>query len=253
MILPANHPPSIKTGPQLLYSESNCLSAGRALMVVANIAMAFCILCKKYGSLSYNFNEMNAMASKRIFIALKVHPEAKLLERMQDFQKAFEKDKVKWVKPDAMHLTLKFLGETDENFIPELVEHLRPLEKTHLPFSMQLTGTGTFGKLHKPRVIWAGITGSEPAKLLQQEIETITTKLGFEAEDREFRPHLTLARVKFIRNTRLLQEMVQADQGVKFQELPVQAFYLYQSSLHPEGAKYQVLATFPLGRDARAE
>lgn len=186
------------------------------------------------------------MATKRLFIAVTVHPEDELIDRMSEFQDTFSEDRVKWVDPEVMHLTLKFLGDTNEELIPEITEKLKSLQSAHAPFNMTITGTGTFGRPGKPRVIWAGIEGEEPAQALQKGIEDITSEFGFEPEDRDFRPHLTLARVKFLKDTAKLRSMVREDQDRIFQTLPVEAFHLFESELTPQGPKYRILQSFPL-------
>lgn len=186
------------------------------------------------------------MANKRLFIAIKVQPEPALLERLKEFQRIFRNDRIKWVAPESMHLTLKFMGETDEALIPNIREKMEEVRKSHQGFKMEIKGIGTFGKPGKPRVIWAGIEGSEPARALQHTIEKATGELGFEAEQRDFKPHLTLARVKFIKHTQQLDELIKRDEKKHFQELPVTAFHLVESKLTPGGPQYKVLASFPL-------
>ena len=106
---------------------------------------------------------------------------------------------VRWVNPAGIHLTLKFLGEVDGGLAPPLLAALQRemagVDKT--PFPLRLDGLGVFPNRREPRVIWAGVGGDlETLGAVQRRVETAAVSLGLARERREFRPHLTLGRVR---------------------------------------------------------
>jgi len=145
----------------------------------------------------------------------------------------------RWVAPDSLHLTLRFLGGVDRHRLEALAADLRAL--TVEPFPVALDGLGTFGRGSAVRVVWLGLAaGSEEVGTLAAEIEVRCAAAGFEAEPRPYNPHLTLARARQRRGDRL-PELPPPP------ELPgwtVTAFRLYQSRVGPGGATYSVLEEF---------
>ena len=108
-----------------------------------------------------------------------------------------EKLPVKWVRPENIHLSLKFLGEVEETREPELCAALKQAAGSRSeprPLALQITGVGVFPEYHRPRVLWAGITPEPGLELLQHAVEQAFAPLGFPTEARAFRPHLTLGR-----------------------------------------------------------
>lgn len=101
----------------------------------------------------------------------------------------------KWTHPADYHLTLKFLGDTDEFTMRRIRETLPTVTRHTVPFSLELKGLGMFGPARAPQIFWAGIGGDTKAlHRLQQTVEETVVTLGYPAEHRPFRPHLTLAR-----------------------------------------------------------
>ena len=104
---------------------------------------------------------------------------------------------VRWVSPGRIHLTLKFFGNIEELKIDSIAAAIRGPVSAAKPFHLNVRGTGAFPNLRSPRIIWIGLVDEEGRlAALQKEVESSLEKIGFEPEDRPFRPHLTLARVK---------------------------------------------------------
>ena len=145
----------------------------------------------------------------------------------------------RWVGPDSLHLTIRFLGRIDAGRLEELAAALRAL--TVKPFPASLEGVGTFGPLSAVRVVWLGLAaGSDDLAGLAGEVEARCAVAGFEPEDRPYHPHLTLARSRQRRGDRLPDLPPPP-------ELPgwtVAGFRLYRSRLGPGGATYSVLEEF---------
>jgi RNA 2',3'-cyclic 3'-phosphodiesterase len=162
---------------------------------------------------------------------------------------------VGWVRPEGIHLTLKFLG----NISSELIEQIKPvlagIGSRSGPFHLQPVGCGAFPTVKQPRVIWVGLTGdSEPLVQLQKQVETAMIPFGFQPEDRPFRPHLTLGRVRGRQHLLALQQMLLAQREFTAEAFDVTELVLYKSELRPDGARYTPQFKAPLaGRPFRVD
>lgn len=181
------------------------------------------------------------METVRAFIAVEL--EAKIqaqLEQIQDELKKSGAD-VKWVRPEGIHLTLKFLGSVSLELLEEIKKVLDRLVKTHKSFELDISQVGAFPTTGHPRVIWVGIgQGKDESIKLAQALEEGLIKLGFLREKRLFRPHLTLGRVRSGHNRNQLKSLLLS---VKFLRRTMQAkkLILFKSTLTPQGAIYQPL------------
>ena len=144
---------------------------------------------------------------------------------------------VRWMRPEQMHLTLRFLGDTPADRLPALFAALDGLAADRAPFALHLTEVGCFPNTRRPRVVWVGLGGAEQAlATLVAALEAALRPLGWPPEDKPFRAHLTLGRVKDER----------AAQGVEWAAavpplpVPVTAVHLIESQLRPDGPRYFV-------------
>jgi 2'-5' RNA ligase len=137
------------------------------------------------------------MEEIRSFIAIELPAEIKLaLGHIQDRVKSGGGGQVKWVEPESMHLTLKFLGNVSTGLTGKITTVLEEACSGVHPFSLEIGGLGVFPNARRVRVVWVGLTGeTERLGQLQKRIDDVLTPLGFKAEARPFTPHLTLARV----------------------------------------------------------
>lgn len=183
----------------------------------------------------------------RTFIALELDKEIKdnLTQFIQKLNKGTKS--IKWVKPEGMHLTLKFLGEISEEESSFIKSALNKISLEFRPFSLKFKGTGTFPPGKKiPRVLWVGLEKVEPLLSLQARVEKEMENLQFPREKRKFHPHLTLGRVKKRFNLQeTLQEFNKYNQ-VDFGEMEVDRIVFYKSSLKPSGAEYTKLSEHEL-------
>lgn len=155
-----------------------------------------------------------------------------------------EKLPVKWVRPENIHLSLKFLGDVEDTREPELRTALklaagaRPEPR---PLTVQITGFGVFPDYHRPRVLWVGVTPEPALELLQDGVERAFAPLGFATEARAFRPHVTLARAARDAKPRDFAGLEELLAGIDFTEaVTISDVDLMQSTLKPEGPVYQV-------------
>lgn len=151
---------------------------------------------------------------------------------------------MKWVRPENIHLSLKFLGEVEETREPELRTALQSAAGTGSeprPLTLQITGFGVFPDYHRPHVLWAGVTPEPGLELLQHGIEQAFAPLGFPTEARAFRPHVTLARSGRDAKPRDFAGLEELLRGIEFDKtVTVAEVDLMQSTLQPGGPVYQV-------------
>jgi 2'-5' RNA ligase len=148
------------------------------------------------------------------------------------------------VRPENLHVTLKFIGEVPEaklNAIRNALAGVRSDESVRIDFR----GLGFFPNEKHPRVFWAGIEASPNLKILAAGIEQATGKLGIPREKRAFSPHLTLARFEPPRLAEQLRAAIQEHAGRDFGSLRTSQFHLIESKLKPSGAEYTTVKSFP--------
>lgn len=147
---------------------------------------------------------------------------------------------VRWVKPELMHVTLRFLGDTAVSLLPTITAELDRVTAQHQRFNLTVTGLGCFPNRKRPRVIWAGLQGGvAQAQALAAAVNVMLSPLGWEKEERPFRPHLTLGRVNDGRS------LSGIDWGMEIagMEVGVTAVHLIESQLRPSGPVYTVRHT----------
>ncbi|MDY6855435.1 MAG: RNA 2',3'-cyclic phosphodiesterase [Thermodesulfobacteriota bacterium] len=154
---------------------------------------------------------------------------------------------VKWVRPESIHLTLKFFGNIEEESIEEISRVITGVTSKFSPFHLEIRDIGAFPSLIRPRVIWVGVDErGDTLKILYNMIEKNLETIGFDPEQRQFNPHLTLGRVKSLEGKRTLIDKVEQCKGCDLGVFQVEALYLFKSELRPAGAVYSKLSTFKL-------
>ena len=175
---------------------------------------------------------------KRIFIGIKIDPEGTLTRMISSLKSVLANDNIKWVDPANIHITLAFLGDTKEEKIKVATMMLRQVCKGFGQFNFTLSGTGLFKSFRDPRVIWAGIENSKELVELNSLILKGLRESGFNIEDRPFRPHITIGRIKSIKDSDLLRKTLDRYKDVTFQSVPVSEIILFESILKPSGPVY---------------
>lgn len=184
----------------------------------------------------------------RCFVAIELpEPVRAELAGIQAKFKALRMDFLRWVEPSGIHLTLKFLGEVPQERIPELVKAVEESVRGVLPFTLQLDQVGVFPNPRQPRVLWVGVGGEVSVlKTLQGNVDVAFSMLDFPEEGREFRAHLTLARVRDDATPgqrQSLGDMVTRTRLESASRFTVGGVSLMRSQLTPRGAVYTCLAT----------
>ena len=149
----------------------------------------------------------------------------------------------KWVPPDQLHLTVRFIGEVDGGLFRDIKNILD--EVNLAPFSLQLKGVGYFPPRGAPRVLWVGLEKSDPLQLLRKKLDSALLRVRVEPEGRKFSPHITLARLKNSPIQKIANFL--AGNGLFHQEpFQVEDFKLYSSILSPKGAFHKVERIYSL-------
>jgi 2'-5' RNA ligase len=186
-------------------------------------------------------------ATLRAFVAIQLTDD--ILGHAKALQDALKKHglKFKWVKPQNLHLTLKFLGDIPQADAAAIGTALETAVGDEAPLDLTLQGMGVFPGIKRPRVLWAGFGGAvDRLKRLQSRIEDHLEPMGYRREKRGFNAHLTLARIKgAIAPDRLLRA-IEAVGCFRPQPFEVRSLMLYKSDLRPTGAVYTVLEEVPL-------
>ncbi|HIJ79446.1 MAG: RNA 2',3'-cyclic phosphodiesterase [Desulfobulbaceae bacterium] len=149
----------------------------------------------------------------------------------------------RWVAPEQMHLTLRFVGEVDGALFREIKEGLAEIESP--PFNLRLSGLGFFPPRKQPRVLWAGVEPQAPVIALRNKVERAVVSLGLEPEGRKFSPHLTMARLRETPLARLTRYLA-GNAMYASPEFTVNEFHLYSSVLTAKGAMHRQEASYPL-------
>jgi len=172
----------------------------------------------------------------RAFIAIPCPDELK--GGMTEIQESIKgMGKMTLVKPENIHLTLKFLAEVDESKIPEIKERLESLPNLQ-NFEISLRGIGVFPSLNYIRIIWVGVDkGADKITEIHSEIDQRLKELKFKP-DKNFHPHLTLARVKFPKKKEEMKEFIQKNFTLPLGSFPAEKIELMQSRLSPKGPEY---------------
>jgi len=180
----------------------------------------------------------------RLFTALELNSKVimnltELVSRLRPFAP------IRWVHPQNMHLTLKYIGEWPEQRLDEIVEALSTVRlKTGL--NVPLAGLGFFPNARSPRVFWVGAEATPGLRQLHSQIDAVLAPLGVAPEVRPYQPHLTLGRLKPGVSLKGLDEAIEELPSRDFGTISPEQFGLFDSSLTPAGPVYRKLAEFPI-------
>ncbi len=175
----------------------------------------------------------------RLFIAIELPEEIKRgIAAIQEKLRKSGADAA-WTRPEGIHLTLKFLGEVPDAKVMDIRTALAGAVSGAAGFRLEAAGAGAFPNSRNPRVLWLGVRGDlERLGALQSAVEGAMVKLGFDPEDRAFSPHLTLARIKYIRPRFSWQQAIEGIRDVQLGAFDAVAVSLMKSELKPSGAVY---------------
>jgi len=154
---------------------------------------------------------------------------------------------VRWVASDALHVTLKFLGEQDDSLVVPIRDALASVGAAHANLTVSTTQVGAFPNFRRPRVVWLGMTGEDVVRALARDVDRALVPLGFSPETRPFQAHLTLGRVKGELPPHEAATLAGAASATPVsRSFLVRAVDLMRSELGPGGSRYSVVASAPL-------
>lgn len=182
----------------------------------------------------------------RLFIAIDLDDALK--DHIRDVQNKLKSNdaKIKFVEPKNLHMTLKFLGEVPDNSVEDIANKMSKALSNFTQFEISLEGLGYFGSPSYIKVLWIGVNkGMEKLVLLSKSLNKYLDQVN--PDDDEPRPHLTLGRVKFVKDRRAFLEKINQLKGVNIGEMGVKAVKLVKSELTPKGPVYSVEKVFELG------
>jgi RNA 2',3'-cyclic 3'-phosphodiesterase len=188
---------------------------------------------------------------KRIFIAVDISDEArqKTALYIDGLRREFPQLRVGWERSEKLHLTLKFLGDVNDQELAEVQEAVKKAASSHRAFRMSLGETGKFPPKGDPKILWIGADDGGKLTTVTSELDMLLRPLGFEPEKRRFSPHLTIAR---LREPRLSSELATKHLENEFEPVgfEVREILIYESKLLPKGSIYTQIAALPLCSDA---
>lgn len=190
------------------------------------------------------------MKMKRTFLAIPIATGTEypaLVEKLQA-NLQHEKRNINWCKTNQIHLTLKFIGDTPDEDVANIIEACQKVAKNHQPFSMDFNRTGIFGSNHSPRVLWLGMQ-DEPQALYKLEADLLDAfdNIGYLRDRQNFVPHLTICRIKQLIDKPFFQQIYQKIEQKTYIHADVNEIVYFQSFLQPTGAFYKTLKRMPLG------
>lgn len=180
---------------------------------------------------------------KRVFLGIPIFGEIKekiilLNKELSEIEGGFN-----LVNPDNLHFTLKFLGELSEDKINKIISSINQLDFGER-FKIKLKGIGSFPSLEYSKVIWAGVENDEKLFDLHKKLDFTLSR--YKANEQEFLAHLTLVRVKFVKDKHALKLFLEKNISFEFGEMIVDKIFFYESELKKEGPIYKILAEFRL-------
>jgi len=194
---------------------------------------------------------MTADNEKNIRAFLAIEPPENILNEISRLQEKLKREingRLSWTRPQGQHLTLKFFGDISKEDINSICATVQKRVVAEQKLNLKVEKMGVFPDARRPRVLWCGVTGDvEKLITLQKKLDADFAALGFLEEDRSFKAHLTLARIKDPRDITGMSEALKKYDSFKAGEFVADKLFLFQSKLSPQSAVYTKLAEFALG------
>ena len=188
----------------------------------------------------------------RSFIAIPVPGEG--IEALGKVVKVLDQEigrHVRWVRPEGIHVTLKFMGDIPAATVERVLEALPPVAAGFGPFELAISGLGVFPNIRRPRVLWAGLDGGlTTLSDLQLAVDEAVGKLGLPQEQRAFSPHLTLGRVRrdvSEGQLRKIGEVMSSTEVPSIPAWPADTVNIMRTELDPAGSRHYLLGSAPIG------
>lgn len=188
--------------------------------------------------------------NRRIFIAIDISDEARraVSDYTEILRRKFRHLRIGWEKTEKLHLTLKFLGETNEKQLDDLTNILEKTAAQFSAFKLQIAGTGVFPGPGNPRILWLGVTDeTNSLSKISELLETKCASVGFKREKRKFKAHLTVARLREPHKSREIAEK-HIENNFESVEFEASEIVIYESKLQPAGSVYETISKFEFAK-----
>ena len=187
---------------------------------------------------------------KNIRAFLAIEPPEDILQKISGLHEKLKREisgRISWTRPQGQHLTLKFFGDISQDDVKNICAAVQKRTVSETILNMKVEKLGVFPNDRRPRVLWCGVTGdAKKLSVLQKKLDSDFAVLGFPAEDRPFRAHLTLARIKDSRDMTGMNEALKKFDTFTAGNFIGDKLFLFQSKLSAQGAVYTKLAEFAL-------
>jgi 2'-5' RNA ligase len=186
---------------------------------------------------------------KRLFIAIKLTPNANVLGVYNYLRKELSYNKIRWVEPGNFHLTLKFIGETQESKIPYIIEIIKNAIGNYDIMKLNINKIGIFGSSYKPRIIWFGIAKNKKIDNLANDLINNLDAVGFVKDNQNFIPHFTIGRITNIIDKKVFNSIIDEKQSIILQQAEVKEVILYESIQTHKNICYNEIFCFSLTKE----
>lgn len=166
--------------------------------------------------------------------------------KLKSLRKDFISEQILWNRTDNFHVTLLFIGDTSTEILNSIKESLDKVAQETNPFHFFISGIGVFRKPSHPRVLWLGLRETEQLKALKVNIDEALNPILKSKSTEYFKPHLTIGRIKRIKDIQQLEIILKKYENVDFLEVMVKDLIFYESIITPDGPIYEILSTHPL-------
>jgi len=184
---------------------------------------------------------------KRLFVAIKVNPTETFLRRICLLKENMKSDNINWIPYEHYHVTLFFLGKTHVSCIHSIDAGLKKIAMETEKFSVAFDELAVFGSRYQPRVLWFATNQNQILKELNVKITNNLEKIGIRKQTGNYVPHLSIARIRKLKNLQFFQKLLDAFKSGSSHEQNIDKLILFESVLHSKGAEYYVISEYSLG------
>jgi 2'-5' RNA ligase len=179
---------------------------------------------------------------KRTFIGVRVDASGELKAAISNLRSGLKNEDIKWVDISNMHVTLAFIGSTEEPMIKRIESMLINDFESFGIINFQLIGFGVFRNFKDPRIIWTAIENPDSLIITHEKVKRGLEELNIKLEDKQFKPHLTVARIKNLKDKDNLQKLILKYSDIPFQGVTIPEIVYYESVLLPSGPLYKPIS-----------
>jgi len=183
---------------------------------------------------------------KRTFVAIKINPTEELLGRIDFFKEHLSHENINWIKESQFHITLRFIGDTPKDIIDDMANEMLQEFFGFSAFQLNLSGISVFGSKHHPRVIWVGAQPTDLLRTMAEKVDESINKFGFKRDRQNFVPHLSLARIRKLKDLNHFHRVLDLSNKAFIQSEMIDSLVFYESILKNTGAVYKAIKMIDL-------